>query len=162
MLRKIDALIFDFDGVLTNNTVYLNEEGVESVGCSRSDGLAFDVLRKLRKPVYIVSTEKNPIVTKRANKLKIPVLQGVYDKVKAVSDLVDENGYSFNRILYVGNDVNDFHVMQLCGYSVCPADSHKSIKQISTLVLKKRGGQGVVSEILEDILNVDLVKVLYE
>ena len=64
-------IVFDFDGVLTDNKVYLDQDGKESVSCSRADGLAFDVLHKLHKPVYILSTEKNPVVTARAEKIKV-------------------------------------------------------------------------------------------
>ena len=80
-LSDIDLIFFDFDGVLTNNMVHLDENGKEFVSCNRADGIAFDVLRKLKKPAYILSTEKNLVVTARANKLKIPALQGVSDKV---------------------------------------------------------------------------------
>jgi len=74
-INEIDALVFDFDGVLTDNKVYVDQNGKESVCCSRSDGLAFDVLRKLKIPTYILSTETNIFVTQRAKKLKIPVIQ---------------------------------------------------------------------------------------
>ena len=93
-LDDIDAFVFDFDGVLTNNLVYLNQEGVESVACSRADGLAFDVLRKLNKPAFILSTEKSSVVAMRAKKLKIPVIQGVPDKVEAIKELADKKNYN--------------------------------------------------------------------
>ena len=70
-INDIDALVFDFDGVLTNNLVHLDQDGKEYVSCSRGDGLAFDVLRKFNKPAYILSTEKNPVVRARAEKLKM-------------------------------------------------------------------------------------------
>ena len=127
-INNIDAFVFDFDGVLTNNLVYLNQEGVESVVCSRADGLAFDVLRKLKKPTFILSTEKNSVVTMRAKKLKIQALQGIKNKADALSSLSESKGYDLGRILYVGNDLNDFNVMKICGYSVCPIDSHIKIK----------------------------------
>ena len=72
-INMIDAFVFDFDGVLTNNLVYLDHHGDEWVSCNRADGLAFDLLLKLNKPTYILSTEKNPVVTARAKKLKVPV-----------------------------------------------------------------------------------------
>ena len=111
LLNNIDAFIFDFDGVLTNNLVYLDQNGKESVSCSRADGLAFDVLRKLDKPAFILSTENNPVVTMRAKKLKVPVVQGVADKVEAIKKLVNKNSYNLKNILYVGNDLNDYLVM---------------------------------------------------
>ena len=66
-IDNIDAFVFDFDGVLTNNLVQMDENGTESVSCSRADGLAFDVLKKLNKPAYILSTEKNLVVSWRAS-----------------------------------------------------------------------------------------------
>ena len=160
-INNIDAFVFDFDGVLTNNLVYLNQEGVESVVCSRADGLAFDVLRKLKKPTFILSTEKNSVVTMRAKKLKIQALQGIKNKADALSSLSESKGYDLGRILYVGNDLNDFNVMKICGYSVCPIDSHIKIKELSNIVLNTRGGEGVVRELLEEVLNLDFIKILY-
>ena len=160
-LDDINIFVFDFDGVLTNNLVQIDENGKESVSCNRADGLAFDVLRKLNKSVYILSTEKNLVVKARAKKIKVPVVQGVSDKVKAIKELVDENHYNLKDILYVGNDLNDYLVMQLCGYSACPADSHPKIKHISDICLNTNGGEGVVRELLEEVLDLDFIKILY-
>ena len=160
-LDNIDALVFDFDGVLTNNLVYLNQDGVESVACSRADGLAFDVLRKLNKPAFILSTEKSPVVAMRAKKLKIPAIQGVSDKVEAIKELADKNSYNLKNILYVGNDLNDYLVMKICGYTACPVDSHPRIKEASENILETRGGNGVVRELLEQVFNLDFIKILY-
>ena len=161
-INDIEAFVFDFDGVLTNNLVQIDENGKESVSCSRADGLAFDVLRKLNKPVYILSTEKNIVVKARAKKLNIPAIQGVADKVEAIKKLAADNSYSLKNILYVGNDLNDYLVMQLCGYSVCPADSHTKIKSVSSIILSTNGGDGIVRELLEEVLNLDFIKILYQ
>ena len=160
-LENIDAFIFDFDGVLTNDLVFVDQNGKESVICNRSDGLAFDVLRKLKKPSYILSTEKNPIVSARAKKLKIQAIQGVEDKVQELLSLAKTNEYNLNRVLYVGNDINDYKAMKLCGYSACPSDSHEKIRSIATFVLQKKGGNGVIRELLEVKLNNDFIKTLY-
>ncbi|HIA37079.1 MAG TPA: hypothetical protein EYN89_10230 [Flavobacteriales bacterium] len=133
-LEGIDALIFDFDGVLTNNLVHLDQEGKEWVSCSRADGLAFDVLRKLEKPAYIISTEENPVVTARAKKLKIQALQGITNKVDALCALAKEHNYNLNRILYVGNDLNDYYVMQTCGFSACPIEPRPTNNAFITLL----------------------------
>jgi len=160
-INSINALVFDFDGVLTNNLVHIDQDGKELVSCSRADGLAFDVLRKLKKSAYILSTETNAVVTSRAKKLKIPVLQGVSNKVNGIKQLAEQEGINLNNILYVGNDLNDYRVMQLCGYTACPADSHEQIKSISSLVLKTSGGNGIVRELLEDVFNLDFIQILY-
>ena len=159
---KISVFIFDFDGVLTNNIVFVDQCGIESVACSRSDGLAFDVLRRLKKQSYILSTEKNQAVKARANKLKVPVIQGVNNKVKALKELKNTEGIDFKNILYIGNDLNDYGAMKLCGYTACPADSHPKIKEISTIVLKTDGGNGIVRELLEDVFGLDFIEILYK
>ena len=160
-IDNISAFIFDFDGVLTNNQVHIGQDGNELVSCSRADGLAFDVLRKLKKPAYILSTEQNPVVSARAKKLRITALQGVENKVKEMESLSKKEGFDLQNILYVGNDLNDYRVMELCGYAVCPSDSHEMIKLISTVILKSKGGDGVVRELLEDVFGLDFIEILY-
>ncbi len=160
-LESIDAICFDFDGVLTDNLVHVDQNGRESVSCSRSDGLAFDALNKLNFPVYIISTETNPVVTARAKKLKIQAIQGTVNKLEALVALADQKKYDLSRIFYIGNDLNDFQVMRACGYSACPSDSHELIKQEATKVLKSNGGKGVAREIIEDVFSIDLIKLLF-
>jgi 3-deoxy-D-manno-octulosonate 8-phosphate phosphatase (KDO 8-P phosphatase) len=160
-LDNIDVFVFDFDGVLTNDLVHVNQDGKEWVSCHRSDGLAFDVLRKLKKPAFIISTETNSVVGQRAKKLKINSIQGVEDKASELEKLARNNNFNLSRTMYVGNDINDYNAMMLCGFSACPSDSHKEILKISNILLKKKGGHGVVRELLEDTLNIDFLKILY-
>ena len=162
ILDNIDAFVFDFDGVLTNNFVYLDQNGIESVACSRADGLAFDVLRRLNKPSFILSTEKNRVVEARAQKLQISVVQGAENKVLGIKEIIKKENCKLENVLYVGNDLNDYLVMSICGFTACPADSHEKIKQISNIVLKTNGGHGVVRELLEDILDLDFIEILYK
>ncbi len=159
-LVDLDALIFDFDGVLTDNKVHLDQNGNEWVSCNRSDGLAFIVLEKIKKPTYIISTEKNKVVAARAKKLKTPVLFGVQNKSDALKKLSIKKRFNLDKTLYVGNDLNDYEALKLCGYSACPSDSHKKIKKISTFKLDAKGGSGVVRELLEEILGLDFLKVI--
>lgn len=157
----VDAIIFDFDGVLSDNYVQVDETGKEYVRCSRADGLAFDTFRKLGLKTMILSTEMSPVVSARAQKLKVPVLQGAANKVEALRSLAESQCVDLSRAVYVGNDLNDFQAMRLCGYSVCPADSHERIKEIATITLVRRGGEGVARELLEDVFEVDIVRTLY-
>jgi YrbI family 3-deoxy-D-manno-octulosonate 8-phosphate phosphatase len=140
----------------------MDENGRESVSCSRADGLAFDVLKKLNKPAYILSTEKNLVVAARAKKLNIPVFQGIDNKSEAILELANSKGHNLENIFYVGNDLNDYFCMKLCGYTACPADSHPEIKNISDICLNTNGGNGVVRELLEEVLNIDFIKILYK
>ena len=160
-INEIDALVFDFDGVLTDNKVLVHEDGSESVLCNRADGLAFDVLRKLKMPTYILSTETNTVVTQRAKKLKIPVIQGASNKLETLSKLCNEEHYDINKVLFIGNDLNDYQVMKACGCSACPSDSHPKIQEISSHVLSSAGGEGVARELLDEIFNLDFIKILH-
>ena len=152
IISDFDLFVFDFDGVLTNNKVYVNQDGKESVECSRSDGLAFDVLRKLNKSSYIISTEKNPVVEVRAKKLKVDLLQGIDNKLEALKEVTEKNQSDLSRVLYVGNDLNDYYAMKSSGFSVCPFDSHIKIQNLSDVVLNTSGGNGVVRELLDCLL----------
>ena len=160
-IEDIDIFIFDFDGVLTNDLVYVSQDGIESVSCHRSDGLAFDVLKKLNKPSYIFSTETNSVVSKRAKKLKIEAIQSINNKAQELKRFVKKNQYDLDRVMYVGNYINDYNAMKLCGYSACPSNSHQKIKAISQIILNKKGGEGAIRELLEVELNVDFLKILY-
>lgn len=161
-INNVGVFVFDFDGVLTNNMVHVSENGFEFVSCSRGDGLAFDVLRKLKKPAYILSTEKNNVVSVRAKKLKISVLQGVENKLLGIKQILKRENCNLENVFYVGNDLNDFSVMKQCGMSGCPADSHLKIKQIADVVFKTKGGYGVVRELLEEVFNLDFLEILYK
>jgi len=158
----IDLIVFDFDGVLTDNTVVVDESGRESVRCSRSDGLAFDALRSLGIPVFIISSEVNDVVVMRGKKLKVSVINGIRDKLVALELLVKENEFSLANTIYVGNDINDYAAMVACGCRVCPADAHESIKGIAHHILSSKGGCGVARELVEKILGLDLIKILFE
>lgn len=147
--RKPKLLVFDFDGVLTNNKVILNQDGIESVVCDRSDGMGFEMLRHAGIPTLILSKEKNPVVTARAKKLKVPVMQAVDDKPTALRAYCAKHKFNLKDVLYVGNDLNDVGVMKIVGTSACPSDSHPMVKKISTIKLKKKGGDGAVRELVE-------------
>ena len=108
-IDKIDGFFFDFDGVLTDNRVFIDQNGIESVVCNRADGLGFDALRKLNKYCFIPSSEKNPVIKIRADKLQIKAIQGVVNKSKAIKDLAISHNLNLNNILYIGNDLNDYN-----------------------------------------------------
>lgn len=150
-IKEIDAFFFDFDGVLTNNLVTINENGIESVTCNRSDGLGFNYLNNISKNVYIISSEKNNIVSKRAKKLNVKCYHGVENKLKTVISLSKKKNIDLNKSVFVGNDLNDYDAMKKCKIKVCPKDSHKKIISISNHKLKKKGGEGIVIELIESV-----------
>ena len=155
----IDLIVFDFDGVFTDNNVILNEDGKEHVVCSRSDGLAIEVLRNLYPDLklIILSSEKNRIVKARGKKLKIDVYQNVCYKEEALKTFVKDKSIELSRTLYVGNDVNDYNAMILCQYSVCPFDSDYRIKKIVDIVLSSKGGKGVIRELIEKVFGINML-----
>ena len=157
---QLEAIVFDFDGVLTDNRVFVDEDGREMVCCHRGDGLAFDVLKQTHLQLFILSTETNLVVTRRGEKLRIPVFQSTKDKKSSLERLASEKNFSLGKTLFVGNDLNDYQVMQICGFSACPSDSHPKILEIATFPLNKKGGNGVVREIVEQTLQIDISSIL--
>ena len=160
-IEIVDGFIFDFDGVLTDNLVYVREDGNESVCCTRSDGLGFDVLRQLQMPAYILSSEDNTVVAARGHKLRVEVVQGVSNKRTGLLELSKSNELDLDRMVYVGNDLNDVPAMKLCKYRVCPADAHPRVKAMANIILKVNGGHGVVRELLEEVFKLDILEILY-
>lgn len=149
---RLDAVLFDFDGVLTDNRVLILDDGREAVFCNRADGLAFDFLRRVGMPAHILSTETNPVVSARAAKLKIEALTGLSDKARSVEELCRERSYEAKRLMFVGNDINDLQVMALVGYPVAVADAHEAVRKAAWRVLETPGGAGVAREIVETVV----------
>ncbi len=152
---KPELVVFDFDGVLTDNRVLVLDNGQEAVFCNRSDGMAIVALRRVGVPVLILSTETNPVVTARAKKLQVQVLQSVDHKEIALEQFCQKQGIPMKSVWYVGNDLNDKVVMMRVGHPVCPADAHPDIKAISEFVLNTAGGYGVARELVEHIFKID-------
>ena len=100
MFNRLEALIFDFDGVLTDDHVWVDQSGTEMVCCNRWDGLAFDVLRKQGINIYILSTETNPVVLKRGQKIKIEVHQGSKNKLTSLVQLAESQAFSLKNTFY--------------------------------------------------------------
>ena len=151
MLNNIKLIVYNFDGVMTDNRVMVSEDGMEYVMVSRADGLGVNMINEMEIPQMILSTETNPVVSFRAKKLGIPVLQGVDDKKMVLLNYCKDNNYDPGRILYVGNDVNDEGVMKAVGYSVATADAHHSIKSLAQMVLDTKGGQGAIRELADKL-----------
>jgi 3-deoxy-D-manno-octulosonate 8-phosphate phosphatase (KDO 8-P phosphatase) len=158
-------MAFDFDGVFTDNKVWLDQQGTESVRCDRGDGLAFDLLRLFTRKNewklnhFILSTEKNPVVSSRAAKLKIPCIQGILDKQRYLRNYLDEYKLDPVGLVYIGNDLNDLPAMQLAGFSVAPSDAHPLVQQQASLVFKQKGGDGFLRAFIEKLLKIEELSV---
>ena len=164
-LMSIHTVAFDFDGVFTDNKVWVDQNGIESVRCDRGDGLAFDIVRALQKEgklnieFFILSKEPNPVVLARAKKLKLKCHHGISNKLSYMHDyLSNKLPYStdyFSGLVYFGNDLNDLPLMRKSGYAVAPADAHTRVLAIADLVLNERGGEGCVRSFIEKLLGID-------
>lgn len=148
-LRAVRLVIFDFDGVFTDNAVFVSQDGFESVRCCRSDGLGLARLKALGVELYIVSTEQNPVVTARADKLKIACRQGVDDKAVAIRQISDEFGVSLKQVMFVGNDINDIPALRSVGVPVVVSDAYPEAAKYARLQTRKPGGYGAVREVCD-------------
>lgn len=143
------ALFFDFDGVFTDNRVWVFEDGREAVACNRSDGHGLSLIRPLGIPMIVLSTEKNPVVAARCGKLGLACRQGLSDKGRALEVVAKEESIDLSRAVYVGNDLNDMGCLQRVGFPVAVADAYPEVRAIAALVLSKPGGHGAVRELCD-------------
>ena len=150
---RISAVVFDFDGVFTDNRVLTLQDGTEAVFCSRSDGMGVEMLREAGIPMVVISKECNPVTTARCTKLGLDVVQGVDDKVPAMTAWLAERNLDLTDTIYVGNDVNDLPCMRLVGCAVAVADSHPSVLAEADVVLPEPGGNGAVRFLADAILD---------
>jgi len=147
--KRIKIIFYDFDGVMTDNKVLIDQNGNEMVKVTRADGLGISEIKKLGIEQIIISTEKNPVVSARASKIDISCLQGINNKKTALVDYCKKNDIDLNQVAYVGNDINDKGAMEIAHVTFCPADAHESIKTIADYILKTKGGNGVIRELLD-------------
>jgi 3-deoxy-D-manno-octulosonate 8-phosphate phosphatase (KDO 8-P phosphatase) len=134
---------------MTNNTAIMDQYGNESVIVNRSDGLAISEFRKLGIEQLIISTEENPVVQKRAEKLKINCISGVQSKLDTLKAYLSEKKINKENVTFVGNDINDLEVMKYVGFPVAPNDAYAKIKEIAVITTFVNGGQGVIRELFE-------------
>lgn len=160
--RNIHTVAFDFDGVFTDNKVWVNQEGAETVVCDRRDSLGLDLLaafyqsKNLPLETYIVSREKNPVIEQRASKIGIDAYLGVSNKLDFVREYQAKKARlptnSGQGILFVGNDLNDLEAVEFCEFSIVPSDAHPLIASIANKVLTRAGGDAFVREVVEHVI----------
>ncbi|MFF1379915.1 cytidylyltransferase domain-containing protein [Streptomyces sp. NPDC058308] len=152
----IDAVVLDFDGTQTDDRVLVDSEGREFVSVHRGDGLGIAALRRSGLKMLILSTEQNPVVAARAGKLRLPVLHGIDRKDLALKQWCEEQGIAPERVLYVGNDVNDLPCFALVGWPVAVASAHDVVRGAARAVTTVPGGEGAIREIATWILGPSL------
>lgn len=152
-LRALRVLVMDFDGVHTDNLVSTDAEGREAVVTSRGDGMGLSMLAATGHwSLLILSKERNPVVLRRAEKLKIEVMNAVDDKVAALDAWLKDRGASWDEVLYVGNDLNDVAIMSKAALAACPSDAHPSALAAAEWVLPAPGGRGALRSLCDRLL----------
>lgn len=156
--QDLRVVAMDFDGVFTDNTVYLDESGREQVRCHRGDGLGLERLLGSGYQLVILSKEKNQVASARAKKLSIPIYFGVEDKLPLLETWLGERGVRLTQTVYVGNDINDVECLRAAGCGVAVADAHASAKAAADWVLTASGGRGALRELSDVILQQAVTK----
>ena len=154
--KPVDLLVLDFDGVMTDDRVWVNQDGHESIAANRRDGLGIAALHKAGIPMIVLSTEPNPVVAARCRKLNLELIQGLADKTEPLRRLIQERHLDSAHVVYLGNDVNDLVCFPLVGCAVAVADAHPQVLSKADIILTQRGGHGAVKELCDRIIG-DLV-----
>jgi YrbI family 3-deoxy-D-manno-octulosonate 8-phosphate phosphatase len=145
----VRLIVFDFDGVFTDNAVWVLEDGRELVRCWRGDGLGLAELRRLDIHLLILSTERNPVVSERAKKLQTECVQDCADKLATLQEILQRHALSPAAVAYVGNDINDASCLQFVGVPVVVADAHEDVLPLARFRTRRTGGHGAVREVAD-------------
>lgn len=151
--KNVKLVIFDFDGVFTDNKVITSQDGIEFVTCWRSDGIGLSRIVNLGIKVAIVSTESNSVVSARAAKLNIPCFQNVQNKGIVIEEICNKWGIILKQTMFVGNDINDIPAFSIVGFPVGVADSYPEVNPFIIYKTKRNGGYGAVREICDLLYN---------
>jgi N-acylneuraminate cytidylyltransferase len=151
--QSVSMVVLDFDGVLTDNRVWVNADGDEWVAANRGDGWGIARLKERGVDVVVLSTESNPVVAARCRKLGIPVMQNIADKASAINDLLKESGVDPAEVIFLGNDVNDVPCFPLVACALVVSDAHAGARSEADLVLQHPGGHGAVRELCDLVIH---------
>lgn len=153
LLKDLKIVLTDCDGVLTDGGMYYYDNGVEGKKFNTKDGMAFHILKNNDIKVGIITGEKTKIVENRAKKLNVDYLyMGIRDKYQILLDICKQENISLQNVAYLGDDINDLQVLQNVGFSACPKDAQKDVKNVCKYISNKNGGEGVVRDFLESYL----------
>jgi YrbI family 3-deoxy-D-manno-octulosonate 8-phosphate phosphatase len=149
---RVRLVVFDFDGVFTDNTVYVSENGSESVRCWRGDGLGLARLKRAGVDAVVLSTERNPVVQARSAKLAIRCIHGCDDKLAALKLLVAEADVPMADVAFVGNDINDLECLTAVGLPIVVQDAHGDVAAAAAFRTATAGGRGAVREVCDRVV----------
>jgi len=155
MPQKIELIICDFDGVLTDNRVWTDQDGNESIAAYRSDSLRINELRAMGMEIMIISSEPNTVVATRAKKMGVEAIHGVgiQEKGRVMREVLKQKNIKSENVIYIGNDLNDLPCFEIAGWSVAVADAYPEVIRAADHVLAKAGGQGALRELCDLILS---------
>lgn len=151
-IPEIKMFLTDCDGCLTDGGMYYSEHGDEIKKFNTRDGMGFALLRQKGIITGIVTSENVDLNRRRAEKLKLDVLEtGCRDKVVAVKRICEERDIALNNVCYIGDDINDLDVIKMVGFGCCPADAMPQVREVAKYIAKAKGGEGVIREVVEKI-----------
>ena len=162
--QDISIIVLDFDGIFTDNKVFLNDQGEEFVCCNRSDGLGFEILKSFAKnnnwdpDIIVLTKEKNKAALSRCNKLNLKCINSIDDKASYLKNnykkYLNKSEDKISNLVYLGNDLNDMESIKLAQFSVVPIDAHPIIKKYSTYILDIKGGDGFIRLFIEKLIQI--------
>ncbi|HXF84729.1 MAG TPA: acylneuraminate cytidylyltransferase [Anaerolineales bacterium] len=154
MPAVIKLIVSDFDGVITDNRVWTDESGREAVAATRSDSMRVRDLRERGVDLVILSSEPNPVVRARAEKMGVEAIHGIdiRSKGEALRQLLAERNVDASQVIYIGNDLNDLPCFEIAGWAVAVADAYPEVLRAADYVLARPGGHGAVRELCEMVL----------
>ena len=150
-LTAVRFAVFDFDGVFSDNRVWTNDRGEESVACFRGDSLGLRRLDEVGVEYLILTSETNDAVAARARKMRADIIKGVEDKLPVLQAEIERRGVALAETSYLGNDVNDAECLAVVGLPVVPADAWAEVVPLARLVLTRDGGRGCVREFCDAV-----------
>lgn len=155
LLNDVDTFIFDYDGVMTDGKVILQHEGQPLRSANVKDGFVLQLIVKLGYNVVIISGGMSQSMENRLEMLGIKdVFLGTKNKEKVLEKYLRDKNINPKNVVYMGDDIPDYHVMKMVGIPVCPADAVEEIKAISIFISDNKGGEGCVRDIVEQVLKV--------
>ena len=152
-LKKIKAIVFDVDGVLSHQTITLSSDGEPLRTVNIKDGYAIQLAQKLGIRIAIITGGKTKAVRVRYEGLGVEdIYMGSSMKLKTYQEFLEKYSLTNEEVIYVGDDIPDYEVMRTCGCPCCPADACMDVKEISTYITTASGGDGCGREIIEQVL----------
>jgi 3-deoxy-D-manno-octulosonate 8-phosphate phosphatase (KDO 8-P phosphatase) len=154
-LKHITAFVFDYDGTLTDGTIILLDEGEPLRTANVRDGYAIQLAVKNGFQIAIISGGRSKSMSNRFRMLKVQhVFLGVEHKLDTLKNFLETSQLKPENVLYLGDDIPDYHAMKYCGVAACPADAAEEIKAISNYISHYKGGEGCARDVIEQVLKV--------